>query len=357
MNRRFRNSNIEIVRILSMLLIVLGHYTVQTHWTFQKSNIILKVGVQSLWIGGKLGVNLFVLITAYFIANRTQINLKSVRTIWLQTLYYSITITLIGLAILHLPISLKLLVQGFLPVLFGTYWFVTAYIVLLFLSPYLNVGLNQLSKQQFQYLLITLTVIFLIGSIFQNVAVGFSLSDATTVIAIYPFGVYVRKFKVDFMNIRNIYYWLVMLLSIGIMVLSVLTIDVIHYLKPNLFKSTFAYERFLGSTSIFQILLAVSIFCLFLKLPLKQNRFINGIASLVFGVYLFHCQPVMTDYIWYHLVNAQKFSNSLLVFPFALLVVLLIFVVGIMYDSIRRLIFTLLEKIVRGIKESMKNFN
>lgn len=63
---KIRNSNLEILRIVSMILIIVHHYVV--HGQFEWSNTITtnKILLEVLSLGGKLGVNCFVLITGYF---------------------------------------------------------------------------------------------------------------------------------------------------------------------------------------------------------------------------------------------------------------------------------------------------
>ena len=63
---KIRSTNLEVLRIVSMILILLHH--------FYDNNIILdyqnitihQLIVQILSVGGKIGVNCFMLITGYF---------------------------------------------------------------------------------------------------------------------------------------------------------------------------------------------------------------------------------------------------------------------------------------------------
>ena len=65
-NNKLRNSSFELLRITSMLLIVAHHFVVHGKFdltaSFSKNIFFL----QSLSMFGKLGVNLFVLISGYF---------------------------------------------------------------------------------------------------------------------------------------------------------------------------------------------------------------------------------------------------------------------------------------------------
>lgn len=64
-----RNSNIEMLRIMSMFLIILHHGTLYSGFDFPLQSIsISKMCVDILSMGGKIGVSLFILITGYFLS-------------------------------------------------------------------------------------------------------------------------------------------------------------------------------------------------------------------------------------------------------------------------------------------------
>ena len=68
-----RNSNLELLRIFSMFLIVTHHFAIHSGlplWNFSSSNALNLIWSQWLCLGGKLGVDLFVLISGYFLATK-----------------------------------------------------------------------------------------------------------------------------------------------------------------------------------------------------------------------------------------------------------------------------------------------
>jgi len=90
-----RQSNLELLRIISMLLILMHHYSV--HGGFNLSNVPLTFNVflvQLLSLGGKIGVNIFMLITGYFMVN-SKFNFKKLLRLGLQVLFYSVGFMLI----------------------------------------------------------------------------------------------------------------------------------------------------------------------------------------------------------------------------------------------------------------------
>ncbi len=70
-NKNERQSNFEILRIFAMMIIILFHYVYNGGFNLETSRFCLnKCVLRTLGFGGKLGVELFVLITGYFISDK-----------------------------------------------------------------------------------------------------------------------------------------------------------------------------------------------------------------------------------------------------------------------------------------------
>ena len=84
-----RNSQIELLRIISMIMIVISHYTVHCNVDV----VTLPLGINRFIMEasklGNLGVILFVLITGYFTINQKQsFKLKKLVSLVFQTFIY-----------------------------------------------------------------------------------------------------------------------------------------------------------------------------------------------------------------------------------------------------------------------------
>ena len=91
-----RLSNLELFRILSMLLIVAHHYVVnsgvQSLYDFKviTGNMVF---LQFLGFGGKMGINCFTLLTGYFMA-RSALKPEKLIRLWAEVIFYTILINL-----------------------------------------------------------------------------------------------------------------------------------------------------------------------------------------------------------------------------------------------------------------------
>ena len=85
-----RNSNIELLRSVSMVRIVMCHFSVHGAWP-EGGPLSSDTAVEMLSFGGKIGVNCFVLITGYFMAHG-RLKVQSLLRVVLQTWFYSFAI-------------------------------------------------------------------------------------------------------------------------------------------------------------------------------------------------------------------------------------------------------------------------
>lgn len=338
--RRERNSAIELIRIISMYLIILGHFEWQTRWSFDSSNIILKSSVESLWIGGKLGVDLFVLISGYFLI-KSRFKIKSFLNIWLISYVYSIVIFLFAIFSGMRQFNLKLLLKAIFPSTSGyVNWFVTAYLIMYLLSPFVNMLLKQLNKRQFQILLFILILNFsVLRTIFHNPSVGTSGNDAVWLLIVYTCGAYIRIYKKDIMNkFQSKYIYLTLIVSLVFSVGSVFAINYGEMLF-NIKNKSMLYGLFLDGFSPSQLLSAVCLFLIFLKIKPFNNKAINKIASTTFAIYLIHANTIIVDPLWNGMVKGYRYEGSAKVILYGIFVSCLIFLVCSLIELVRKVVF------------------
>lgn len=148
-----RCSNIEALRIISMLMILMLHL-LNYGRLLEKSNV-LTAKEFCIWFLEALcfvAVNCYVIIGGYFLVD-SNFKIKRILKIWSETLFYSILIYSIFYFTIYQEKTVKETLINFFPVFLRNYWFVTVYIVLLILSPFLNKLINSLSQKQYTYLI------------------------------------------------------------------------------------------------------------------------------------------------------------------------------------------------------------
>ena len=146
-----RSSNFELLRILSIVLILLMHtYSQAQNNDMTSGNYYLGVLINSI---GNIGVSCFILISGYF-----GINFKKFKFIQLiiLTTFYSIVLYLINYGF---TISNKLF-NALLVIPLYKNWFIACYLILMLLSPYLNAYISASTKKNLEKLLMILFIVF-----------------------------------------------------------------------------------------------------------------------------------------------------------------------------------------------------
>ena len=136
-----RYSNIELYRIIVMILIVAHHYVVNSGLTevmreAPTSFKSLYLYVFGMW--GKTGINCFVLITGYFMC-QSRITLRKFTKLVFWVLFYKIVIYLIFCACGYDYFSIKKFLGKFLIINNITDGFTSCFIVFFLTIPFLNI--------------------------------------------------------------------------------------------------------------------------------------------------------------------------------------------------------------------------
>lgn len=330
-----RNSNLELLRIVSMILIIMHHYSVHGGFDLINSDLSLnQIWVQILSLGGKLGVNCFILITGYFMITST-FKFKSILKIILEVLFYSIIPIFIFYGFNIMDISFKVLIQSILPINFNLYWFATTYIILYFLIPFINNFIQFSSKRNILKLIILLSVIWSVFPTFLFPALGFS--EIGWFILLYIIAAYIRLYPNSLFNKYKFNLCSSVVIYI-LIILSVIVIDIIS-MKIDFAKNHATY--FSGINRLPILLLSISLFLTFKNLNIKNNKFINIIASTMFGVYLIHDNILVSPFLWKTLFKNAKYLDSSSLFLHSIITILLVFIGCILIDYLR---IILLEK-------------
>ena len=142
-----RNSRVEILRIIAMLLILMNHF-LQMDMMQVACYPVRAINTLLCRLGG-VGDDIFFGISAYYLCARKSDVKSSLRRSWkleIELLFYSIVffiiILVIGFSLNFWPLgyrdTLFLGVKSFFPVLGNLWWYPTSYVMFLFILPALN---------------------------------------------------------------------------------------------------------------------------------------------------------------------------------------------------------------------------
>lgn len=362
MKNKKRDSNYELLRIISMFMIVVWHIIVHGSLltnTTGMINLILKF-IEVILV---VHVNSFILVTGYYQC-KSEFKFKKLISINNAAWFYRIAICIMLILLNITTFSRVNIIRNFMPIDLGFYWFIDFYLLLYCISPFLNILIKKMDRKTFQKLLITAFVIMSIIPSFTgqqafNNGTGYSLYNF---IFLYFIGSYFRLYKIEIWEhfkvtspkVKQIVYFGIFcflllfnftLYNLGDKLLGLGNIA--HELGSIITTATYSYDNPLV------IIGAVMYFLWFGCLSFKSN-FINKMSSLVFGVYLIHDNIYIRDILYQYFNFKDGLAiESYRVFPKILLVAAAIFISCLIIEWLRQIIFNLVSKmwVSRKIKD------
>ena len=344
-----RQSNFELLRIFAILLIIGHHFTVHGGFGLWGDEVITKniEWLILIQIGGKIGVDIFILISGYFLVTSTSIKTAKVFKLWLQLIFYSLVIYFVFCFYFQEQFSRLEFFKNCLPIAFKKWWFASVYFVLFLISPYLNKLLNALTKQQYLRALILLGVLWVVIPTF--LPVDYESSNLAWFIYLYAVAGYIRLFNPKF-KLPSI-CWL--LLAAGVIFISWrLTISLYLNVKVNYVTAWFYpyYGNLYDANKMTIFLISLFLFIGFAKMKTFRSRLINLISSATFGVYLIHDSDYVRGYIWSNVFKNATYIESEELIKYSISVIFIVFGVCTAIELIRIFAF---EKTYMPVVESI----
>ena len=354
-----RESNFELMRIISMLMIITGHTLSWGGITkISAPNILNSINLVYAII--LVEVNSFILLTGYF-QSTSKFKIKKFVKLLLIMYFYKVLITVLGFFLGWFNLSKSEFLWQISPFDFSNYWFVKLYLVLYCLNPFINKMINKFSRKTFKKMLI-ITFIFcsvLVTLTNQQIFVNSSGYSLVQFIFIYMVGAYLRKYVINCDSKKELYKNKTLLIAclficISIFILSFITNyslfnfgrylmnkGGILYLIGNRIKSVFMnYDNplvIIGSIGYF----------IFFALIKVKSKLINILSGAILEVYIIHETVIFrsTLYSWFGL-NKLSYVFSYRIFLKVLIIVFCIFLGATLIEYMRRVIFKIIKYII-----------
>ena len=140
-------SNIELLRIVSMVLIIMHHFTVHGSFPFTPDLTFNKVFLQVFALGGKAGVVAFVMITGYFMIS-SSFKLHKLAKLVGQIWFYSLAMLGVAVGLDLDTVTSRNMILTLLPT-GAMSWFAQNFLGLCLLTPLINRVLHWLQHKHY----------------------------------------------------------------------------------------------------------------------------------------------------------------------------------------------------------------
>lgn len=331
-----RSSNFELLRIIAMLMIVAHHFSIHSGFSMKIPPLYLNtLFLQFLQFGGKIGVNVFVLISGYFLINTDNIKLKKVIKLWCQIFFYSFIIYLIFTLTGYQKFNITSFIKSIMPIIYSQYWFASSYFILYLFVPYINKLVKNIEKVSYKKLLV---LMFVLWSILPTLTKQkLYMNEILWFLFLYLVAGYIRLYFND--TRKTCKWYFINTILVFILTFSITIIMDLLSLKYPYFNKYTTYLY--GMNQIPILIISILLFLTFKNLKLRNIKVINTIASATFGVYLIHDNPIMRVFLWKTLFKNASFQFSLSLIPYAIMCIVIVYIVSTIIELLR---IHLLEK-------------
>ncbi|MDR1002759.1 MAG: acyltransferase [Oscillospiraceae bacterium] len=352
-----RNYGIDLIRLIAMLMVVLLH-TLKFYFGLLDKSAPLG---ERWWLAWSLetlcycAVNCYALVSGFVSCKSSRFHFNRPMEAWLQGLLYSVGITVLFVIFTDYRVNTYQMIQRTLVVTTGRYWYLTAYIILAFFTPFCNKLIGSITKKQHRLLLL---LSFFFFSLLSLLPFGYSGVFATSggytfvwLLILYFAGAYLRLYPEDFKRSK----WVYLLGYFLSAAFTVISIAAQKYIPQTDFGKTAVaqiWSKYMSPYFLLSYQSPTIIFCavflvlFFSRLNIRSKvpvKLIGFFAPAAFGVYLIHMTPpiesLMTDLCMSYAAGAEP----LLLFVSILLSAAAVFAVCLCIDRIRIALFNLIH--------------
>ncbi len=341
--KKERNYGIDLLRIISMLMVVILHVLGQGGILGNVSNLTFEGEVfWALEILCYGAVNIYAIISG-LVGYKSKHKGSSIINLCFQVLFFAVIIAGIDLIFLlknNTPISISNVFFNFFPSIKG-YWYFSAYFCLFFFMPILDTIIDIVPKSVLKSTAYFCFIIFCCWTqLYTSVS---NLNNGYSVLwlaILYLVGAYISKYKpfknYSFLRCLSLFFILIAITIASRIVIGLLTNKILR--RPVFLNVLVSYTSpTIAMSSIFLVLAFSK-----LNFNKKVAKTIGFVAPLSFGVYLIHCNPIVfalmkNSFVW--IIEQPILLGLLLVIG----VSLCIMTVCLFLDFIRTQIFKLLK--------------
>lgn len=329
-----RQSNMELLRLLAMLLVLVVHAdyvslgipTAQSY-AANPGGTTAKVVVEALAL---VCVNLFVLISGWF----------GIRPSWrgfgrfaFQCVYFLGGTYTLCVALGRAPLDFQGLLSAFGIV--KAPWFVPAYLGLYILSPLLNAYVERSTARQ---LGLTVLALYIFQTLYDCLGGGLGWINrgysVFSFLGLYLLAAWLRRCQ--WPRLINAWGWLGLYLALCLLNALIALLYFQNGTTNNLFFTSYANPLV--------VLASAALLLGFARFDIGSHRWINWLSASCFAVYLLHAGRFMGAYK--ALMLREYTLRSGLTVPLMMLVAILaVYLVAILLDQPRRLLWHYLSKL------------
>ncbi len=357
-----RNSNIDLLKIIALLLIVLSHsIPYDSYFSGYDSFIDITLSVSDFRYLllvffrylGQIGNVIFIICSSYYLVKEDgKPKVSKVINIILDSFIISV-ISLLFALIFKINMTTFDIIHYVFPIIFRMNWFIGCYLMLYVFHGLFNIIIFKLDKRKLFLLIFILFIMYFILSIIVD---SFYYTAFVGFVCLYFFVGFMKNYKYHIVTNKKINLF-TFIISFVLYFSSIIFINYAG-LKISIFSN-----RNLILCSInnpFGVVLCFSLFSIFLSMKERNNKLISLVSSVSLFVYLIHANKILFNYVYPNIFDyfypwfsgENRFIFSLI---FAFIIFNASIIISIIYKySIERITYYISKKISVIVKDLLE---
>lgn len=338
---KIRNSSIELLKIIAILLIVVSH-VVQTLYTpndmVNMQDYILGISTSTtniqclilamLQSSGAFGNTIFFICSAWFLLDSSKVNKKKMLQMLLDIWVVSIIILITVYFLRGGDIGLVMIIKQIFPITFQNNWYVTCYLLFYPIHPFLNLIISKINQKTLFRTSFILSFLYIGVNFVQDG--HFFTSRLILWVTLYLVIAYMKYYLVDISNDFKINIRLFIVGFVGNYGIIALT----NFLGLHIGVFNDKLLRWGSNCSPFIILMVIGMLNIARNIHF-ENSIVNYISKLSLLIYIIHENILLRTYyrplMWQWVYTNMGYSHVLL---WTIILTVIVFTFGLVASII-----------------------
>lgn len=351
-------ANLELLRCIAMMMVVVLHYLGKGGLLGDMTAGQLSAVNLAAWVIEcfcTVAVNVYMLISGYFLCEAS-FKLSRLVKLWLQVWFYSVGVGVLAAFTGICPaeeVDIHYFITLLFPISMDHYWFMTAYVFLYLLLPFVSIAVQKMTKSQMQVALTGLLIMFCgVKSVLPvRLETDMRGYDVLWYLCVFLTAAYIKKYGIPVLNKKWKCVGLYVLGSLGILAETMC----FHQIYLRMGSLELIMKVATNYNHIFPFLASVGLFLTFLTTEVSGvvSKVAIRIAPYTLGVYLLH-ENTGVRYLWQDWLGADRITGIPGLIAGVLTSLVIVFGLGILVDMIRAFVMKKLHRLLLKVSPYRK---
>ena len=298
-----RNTWIEILRIVSMLLIFYHHCLMHGGMSWWSTYDVQDFFREAFYRVGKLGVIIYVLISGYVLVD-SKFSWKRVIGFVIEIYLFSFAFFIVKQINEPMKITWESMRPYLMPFSFNQYWFASVYLLLYLASPIINLGVNTYGKKMLvPGIIILFALVSFIPSVYRP---NTYVNGILIFVLLYFIGAFIKRYP-----LKDLKWFKILFLIAALAIYSLVIIAAMNYAKAGKTNIFYHIGNILNNdNSPVSIVVGTLIVLFFTQLKPFSCRWVNILLSCSFEIYLIHDNPYVRTFIYKTVYNTKELPHT-----------------------------------------------